>query len=169
MTKSALQGECPGCADWRRQNEILEAKVVTLEAELAAARKNSGNSSKPPSSDIVKARPKANKRGRPKKRKIGGQPGHARHQRGNGDTAYCRGNRPWAPESGAGWGRRIHLHCHPLAQPHTVATAAERVPPGGFPFCGGRGEVAPTPAQRCSTGINRRRCGVRHRLAPRPG
>lgn len=81
MTESALQGECPACADWRRKNEILEAKVVTLEAELAAARKNSANSSKPPSSDIVKARPKTNKRGRPKKRKIGGQPGHIRHQR----------------------------------------------------------------------------------------
>jgi transposase len=59
----------------------LEARVAALEAQLAAARKNSGNSSKPPSSDIVNPPPKTKKRGRPKKRKRGGQPGHARHQR----------------------------------------------------------------------------------------
>jgi hypothetical protein len=54
--------------------------VAALEAELAKAKKHSGNSSKPPSSDIVDP-PRENKPGRPRKRKIGGQPGHARHQR----------------------------------------------------------------------------------------
>jgi transposase len=53
--------------------------VAQLEAELAAAKKNSSNSSKPPSSDIVKE-PKHKPRNR-KKRKRGGQPGHARHER----------------------------------------------------------------------------------------
>jgi transposase len=81
MAKSAQQPGCPNCEALRQKIERLEAKVKALEAALAAAQKNSGNSSKPPSSDIVKPRPKSKKRGRAKKRKIGGQPGHDRHQR----------------------------------------------------------------------------------------
>lgn len=54
-----------------------DARVAELEAQLAASLKNSGNSSKPPSSDIVKP-PKPKGKGR---RKQGGQPGHARHER----------------------------------------------------------------------------------------
>jgi len=65
---------CPRCAE-------LEARVAALEAELAKAKKHSGNSSKPPSGDIVKPPKKKNKPGRPKKRKQGGQPGHQRHVR----------------------------------------------------------------------------------------
>ena len=59
----------------------LQARIVELEAELAKARKNSQTSSKPPSSDMVKPKRKNTKRGRPKKRKRGGQPGHPRHER----------------------------------------------------------------------------------------
>jgi len=59
--------------------EKLEAENAQLRAEVAALKKHSGNSSKPPSSDIVKPPPKA--RGASKRRKIGGQPGHPRHQR----------------------------------------------------------------------------------------
>jgi len=58
----------------------LEERVKELEAELAKLRKNSSNSSKPPSSDIVKP-PKAPGRPGGRKRKIGGQPGHPRHER----------------------------------------------------------------------------------------
>ena len=58
--------------------EQLRLKVAQLERELAAARKNSSNSSKPPSSDIVKPSQHAGKRKR-KKRKRGGQPGHPMH------------------------------------------------------------------------------------------
>ncbi len=58
----------------------LEARVAQLERENARLKKDSSNSSKPPSSDIVK--PPAPKPSKGKdKRKIGGQPGHAKHER----------------------------------------------------------------------------------------
>jgi transposase len=70
----------------RRLNE-LEAEVATLrkrnaelEAEVARLRKNSSNSSKPPSSDIVKPPKPSSLPGRGKRR-IGGQPGHTRYER----------------------------------------------------------------------------------------
>ena len=73
-------------AQLRERNAQLQARVAELEtenarllAQLAAARKHSGNSSKPPSSDITKPAPKT--RGSLRRRKIGGQPGHPRHQR----------------------------------------------------------------------------------------
>jgi transposase len=70
---------CPNCETLRREVAALMARIVALEAQLAAAKKNSGNSSKPPSSDIVKPpRPGAGKQA---KRKRGGQPGHPRHER----------------------------------------------------------------------------------------
>ena len=55
-----------------------QAKNLQLVAALAAATKNSRNSSKPPSSDIVKPPPKQLRGG--KRRKIGGQPGHPKHE-----------------------------------------------------------------------------------------
>ena len=73
-------------AQLRERNAQLQARVAALEADnarllaqLAAARKHSGNSSKPPSSDITKPAPKT--RGSARRRNIGGQPGHPRHQR----------------------------------------------------------------------------------------
>lgn len=57
----------------------LQARIAQLEAEVARLKKNSGNSSKPPSSDIVKPPNRdAKHRG---KRSIGGQPGHTKHER----------------------------------------------------------------------------------------
>lgn len=61
----------------------LRKRNAELEAEVARLRKNSSNSSKPPSSDIVKPpkpKPKEDKKKR-KRRKIGGQPGHSKHER----------------------------------------------------------------------------------------
>ena len=74
MAETKQGNGCPGCAE-------LEARVAALEAQLAKALKHSGNSSKPPSSDIVNPPKKQQKPGRPKQRKIGGQPGHPRHLR----------------------------------------------------------------------------------------
>lgn len=70
-----------------RQIEELKAQVATLlkrvaalELALAKAQKDSSTSSKPPSSDIAKPKPKK-KVGRPRKIRRGGQPGHQRQLR----------------------------------------------------------------------------------------
>lgn len=69
-TNAQLQGEV-------RQ---LRADNQKLQDQIARLKRDSSNSSKPPSSDIVKP-PKTNPpRGR-RKRKIGGQKGHPRHER----------------------------------------------------------------------------------------
>jgi transposase len=57
----------------------LRAEVAELRAELAVLKKNSSNSSKPPSSDVVKKPKDKPKDG--SKRKRGGQPGHPLQQR----------------------------------------------------------------------------------------
>ncbi|MBM4081841.1 MAG: IS66 family transposase [Planctomycetes bacterium] len=79
---AALEARCAAlevrCAKLEEENAALKDRCVTLESELAKARKNSSNSSKPPSSDIVKP-PRS--QGTPSNGKIGGQPGHPRHMR----------------------------------------------------------------------------------------
>jgi len=55
-----------------------DKRIKYLESELEKYKKNSSNSSKPPSSDIVKPPKQKKEEG---KRKIGGQPGHERHER----------------------------------------------------------------------------------------
>lgn len=58
----------------------LRERITELEIELAKAKKNSSNSSKPPSSDIVNPK-KPKVKGRRGKRKQGAQPGHTKHER----------------------------------------------------------------------------------------
>jgi transposase len=58
----------------------LKQVVAQLAQQLAAARKDSSTSSKPPSSDIVKP-PKPPPPQGQDKRRIGGQPGHPKHDR----------------------------------------------------------------------------------------
>jgi transposase len=77
---------CPNCERLqaqvdalRGQLDALQAVVAQLQEQLAAARKDSSTSSKPPSSDIVKPPKPASPPG--PKRRIGGQPGHPRHER----------------------------------------------------------------------------------------
>jgi transposase len=57
----------------------LKTQVVRLSEQIAKLSKNSSNSSKPPSSDLVKP-PKAGF-SKKMKRRIGGQPGHEKHER----------------------------------------------------------------------------------------
>jgi transposase len=80
------------CRQLEAENAQLKAHTAQLEARLseaqaqnqqlvqalAAAKKTSRNSSKRPSSDIVKPPPKPLRKG--KKRKIGAQPGHPKHE-----------------------------------------------------------------------------------------
>jgi len=69
-------------ADLKALVAELKAQVARLSELVAKLSKNSSNSSKPPSSDIVKP-PKPKLKGKRKKerRKIGGQPGHPKHER----------------------------------------------------------------------------------------
>src|SRR5882672_8391477 len=78
MTTAGTQ-PCARCATLEQQSAELQARLAKLESELAAVKKNSRNSSKPPSSDIVKPPKDPPKDG--KKRKIGGQPDHDLHLR----------------------------------------------------------------------------------------
>src|SRR5215210_607556 len=64
----------------RTQLDVLQRTMGQLQAQLAAARKDSSTSSKPPSSDIVKP-PKPPPPTGQDKRRIGGQPGHPKHER----------------------------------------------------------------------------------------
>jgi transposase len=79
MTRT-LECECPRCRELAAQLAASQEEVERLRLELAKAKKNSSTSSKPPSSDIVKAKP-APKEGDAPKRSIGGQPGHPKHER----------------------------------------------------------------------------------------
>ena len=71
----------------RQENQQLREFVdninrenQSLKEKLAASKKNSRNSSKPPSSDFVKP-PKPEPKANEGKRKQGGQPGHPKHER----------------------------------------------------------------------------------------
>src|ERR1700747_1365130 len=86
---------CPNCLRLQAQLETQQAQLETqqaqletlrtalaqLQAQLAAARKDSSTSSKPPSSDIVKP-PKPPLPEGQERRSIGGQPGPPQHERG---------------------------------------------------------------------------------------
>lgn len=60
--------------------EAQQEKIKILEIKIAKLSKNSSNSSKRPSSDDI-TKPKSNKKKKKGKRKIGGQPGHKKHER----------------------------------------------------------------------------------------
>ena len=78
--KPKARKSCPNCRRLEARLAALEATVARLQEQLAAARKNSATSSKPPSSDIVKP-PKPPPPDGQAQRKIGGQPGHPKHER----------------------------------------------------------------------------------------
>jgi transposase len=79
--------DCPNCRRLQARVDALEAElaalkevVTRLSQQLAAARKDSSTSSKPPSSDLVKP-PKPPPPEGQDRRRIGGQPGHPKHER----------------------------------------------------------------------------------------
>lgn len=67
-------------AQLQREVQQVRADNQKLQDQIARLQRNSSNSSKPPSSDIVKP-PKKGRPPRKGKRKIGGQPGHPRQER----------------------------------------------------------------------------------------
>src|SRR4051794_25678899 len=78
---------CPNCQRLQAQLDAVQAQLkalqvafAQLQAQLAAARKDSSTSSKPPSSDIVKPPKPPPPKGQDKRR-IGGRPGHPKHER----------------------------------------------------------------------------------------
>src|SRR5215469_1535084 len=71
-------------AQIKKRDALLKAaleKIALLESKVAMLKKNSGNSSKPPSSDIVKPPKPKDKNGKEINRKQGAQPGHKQHLR----------------------------------------------------------------------------------------
>jgi transposase len=85
--KAKARKSCSNCRRLEARIAALEAIVARLQEQLAAARKDSATSSKPPSSDIVKP-PKPPPPEGQDRCKIGGQPGHPKHER-----------EPFAPEA----------------------------------------------------------------------
>src|SRR3981189_2838051 len=78
---------CPNCRRLQARVDVLEAELAALKQvvaqlgqQLAAPRKDSSTPSKPRSSDIVKPPEPPPPEGQDKRR-IGGQPGHPKHQR----------------------------------------------------------------------------------------
>src|SRR3954463_16298642 len=78
---------CTNCRRLQARVDALEAELAALKQvvaqlgqQLAAACKDSSTSSKPPSSDIVKP-PKSPPPQGQDRRRIGGQPGHPKHER----------------------------------------------------------------------------------------
>jgi len=92
MTRCQLRQRCRDLEaqdkKHRRRITRLEKQMVELQTRnaellnsLAASKKNSRNSSKPPSSDIVKAPAEPKRKPRGGKRRIGAQKGHPKHER----------------------------------------------------------------------------------------
>jgi len=138
----------------------LQGRIEALETENARLRRDSSNSHKPPSSDIVKPRPSARAHGA--KRSIGGQRGHPRHQRKPfapdqiDDTKLyelqhcpdCGGSLEPAPPDAAAW--RV-LQQVELA-PKPLVITEHRAPAYWCPHCR-KFHRAPLPAEVRAAGL----------------
>src|SRR4051794_32208155 len=117
---------CTNCRRLQARVDALEAELAALKQvvaqlgqQLAALRKDSSTSSKPPSSDIVKP-PKSPPPQGQDRRRIGGQPGHPKHERA-----------AFPPESINGGAFRYPLHPRPPVGPGPPPPRAR--PPRGVP------------------------------------
>ena len=64
-----------------QENQLLKQYIAKLEERIAQLEKDSHNSHKPPSNDMVKPKKTARRNTGKRKRKQGGQPGHKKHTR----------------------------------------------------------------------------------------
>ena len=78
-------------AEREKQIADAERQIADLERQLAGRKKNSTNSSKPPSSDGLAGNQRSRGRKHKSKRKPGAQPGHPGHHRALVPTAEVTG------------------------------------------------------------------------------
>jgi transposase len=76
-----------------------ERRIAALEAELAASKKTPRNSSLPPSSEHPHAKPPRDPAAQGSKKRRGGQPGHAKHERALLPTEQCQAVVPVKPDA----------------------------------------------------------------------
>ena len=121
-------------AEREKQIADAEKQIADLERQLALRKRNSTNSSKPPSSDGLAGEQRVRGRKRKSKRKPGGQPGHPGHHRRLVPTAevnsvevllpkqcrHCGGHLPQKPAQviTAGAPRRHQVTEIPPVKPH---------------------------------------------------
>ncbi len=144
-----------------RDNQIAEKEqqISDLERQLAAYKKNSTNSSKPPSSDGLAGKQRPRGRQRKSRRKPGGQPGHPGRQRELGppdrvnepqvvlpaQCGHCGGSLPRQAEKARTEGepRRHQVTELPPVQAHITEYQCPSVVCG----CCGKTTRAPLPAE----------------------
>src|SRR5437762_5711772 len=84
-------------ADAEKQIADAEKQIADLERQLAGRKKNSTNSSKPPSSDGLAGEPRERGRCKKSRRKVGGQPGHRGAHRPLAPLTQADESRPILP------------------------------------------------------------------------
>jgi transposase len=142
-------------AEREKQIADAEKQIADLERQLAGWKKNSTNSSKPPSSDGLAGQQRARGRKHKSKRKPGGQPGHPGHHRELLPTAevsalevvlpkhcgHCGGNLPQKPSkvTTEGEPRRHQVTEIPLVKAHITEYQFPNV------VCGGCGKATRAP------------------------
>ena len=128
---------------WRRNSPPSSRSSPNLSRQLAAARKDSSTSSKPPSSDIVKP-PKPPPPEGQDKRRIGGQPGHPKHERAAFPPEAINGGPSIIASTSAPRAARTCGPCGPSRRASSSRSTSAEVPlaiqehrshPGWCPHC----------------------------------